>query len=687
MLNKQMVEMEHAIKDAHMLDDSSPFSSPSPPSLIDDTSSQEDSSSIICNASVVSCHCELCKTCNTSSPPPAKRSRKEEESGLIASLVPRKNNNICPSWELTMSRGNFTLTTNITTYSELVDNIYKMQNTIGLATEIPSPVRKSAFHSGIIGVLNTIIRRKYGKTHCKNVARSISLFITPDLSNIDTTVVISRSLENIQITTLKLVHAYLSCQHLKQLAIHTQTFIRLYMANPSTMPPAVMAMCATICTLRCKHIAECLTSISLVEYGKFYFERARDSIADEFDTVDLETFTTFTFMATYLLAVSRRKESRKYSAMADRLSHLLEPHYTHLLKHSTHPLEKGEAIHFMRMRSHLRRVLTFDEVSNIKIPKERVTDLPYCTLIHVDQGDWLLAEDDSIQERQFADMHNYILQLQRNEYTASKMAESSDFHHLVGLIAHQVEMAMRHWYTVIIPRDYRLTLPLFDANISADEYYSTLERECASSPIPALTTLAIYEDYIIMGQSYLPKEPPKKEMDWAKLNQAWSEPPEDPIARKKWKKRIGKLLEFRKRIEFDGTDEEYLAALQKLMPPDGKNVNMIVTAIYAAFNTVRIIQYLRSRTQDCHFDMRVLINAWQLMLIVSKMESLMPPEILSLIPRIRKDLAAIMAVVYDELALQPFQGQMGEYVAVMENDLHSQVIREDDCDCLACPNA
>jgi hypothetical protein len=46
-----------------------------------------------------------------------------------------------------------------------------------------------------------------------------------------------------------------------------------------------------------------------------------------------------------------------------------------------------------------------------------------------------------------------------------------------------------------------------------------------------------------------------------------------------------------------------------------------------------------------------------------------------------------LAIVHDELRLQPYQGKVGDYVEIMERELKNQMVEEDDCDCVACPDA
>ncbi|OBZ87667.1 hypothetical protein A0J61_04281 [Choanephora cucurbitarum] len=673
----------------------------------DESSVDDEISSVAGNAS-------LNLLSEVGSNPPLKRTKliayDKEVGAYLTSLAPaskknhEKHKDPAP-WTLTFYKGSIRIETHINTYTDLLDNLYYMIGTVQLSDQVPSNVRSTVKENTIIGALNTIIRKKYGKTHCKNVAKSLQIFVAPDLSDVNT-LAVTNAPGTVQATALKLLRAYIRCQHLQQLAIHVRTFFRLFIdGRKLEESPAVMALSAVICTMRCKHIAGCLASISLVEYGKFYFERARDLLSDSFDQCDLETLTSYTFMAIYMLTVSHTKEALIYSDMAERVAVVLEPHYSSILNQKPRndgddeifSIEKGQAVHFQRIRNHLHRVQTYEQISRFVPPEEmkiKQQDLPFCTLIHLGEGQWIIADDDSVQEKWFAQMHTFILYLQREERGASRSARANDLQHLVGLIAHQVEMAMRYWYFKILPQEFRLSLPLFDSNMESEEYYATLERECAHSAIPALTTLALYEEWLLVGQSYLPKQKATPENDWRHLNEIWQKRhASGSELNNKWTRRIQKLLDLRRAIEFEGTDQEYLVAINQMVTASslGLNVPLIVNSLHAAFNAIRLIKFLRSRSADCYFDMRVLVNAWQMLLRVSRMRCYFPPEINDFLPRVHENLSDCMTIVKEELKLQPYQGMVGECVAEMERDLQTELQDDDDeedkCDCVVCPNA
>lgn len=698
-LNNQMKDMETQIN--HIKSNNSIVTSPnsSVPSLLTDdmtVSSFEDTNSVACIASLSNEVVSLFR--------PKKRTkliasvRNDINAFLTTDTEEEENASKAKPWTLTFQKGDICINTHVTTHSDLLDNLFHMMGAVELMPSIPATFTTTLEQNTILGVLNVKIRRKYGKTHCRSVAKSVRIFVTPDLSTINT-MVVAQSPDSIQTTTNKLLRAYLRCQHLQQLAIHAGTFHRLFISNSNNLEesPAAMALCAAICTFRCKHVAECLPSISLVEYGKFYFDRARDLLADLFDQIDLETFTSYTFMAVYKLTISQIDEALFYADMAERISLVLDPHYTHIIKQPNQYTmeEQGEAVHYKRLQNHLHRVLTFEEISRSGPTEElqvKSNDLTFCTLLKMGEGTWEIAKDDSIQEKWFAQMHGYILQLQRGAHEASKHAQSCDLQELVGMLGHQVEMSMRHWYRHILPPEFKLTIPLFDSTMDSKELYQILERECAHSAIPVLTTLALYDEWMVVVLTYLPKSIPGEENDWFRIHEVWAGGSR-PItqANEKWNRRINKLLDMRKQIEFEGTDQEFFAAVNNMLRPVEARVNspILQLGLSAAFNTVQLLHYLRSRSQDCHFDIRTMLNAWQLLLVVSKLQPIMPPKVMELMPRVHKSLTECMTMVKEELKLQPYQGKVGDYFDVMERDLKSQVIQDDDddCDCVACPNA
>ncbi|KAI8874822.1 hypothetical protein K501DRAFT_289631 [Backusella circina FSU 941] len=529
---------------------------------------------------------------------------------ISATLTPWENAS-GHTWDLTFQKGKVSINTNIHNYSQLLDSLHTMMGAVTLASEIPSAIKTVVQQNTLLGILNSLVRKKYGKSHCKFVAKSAHVFIAPPEHANKNAMMVVQSSDSLRGTTWKLIKAYLQCQHLRQLAIHPYTFFNMFSSSNEVESAVVMAFAANICTLRCKHVAVCLSSISLLEFGKFYYKRAKQLIADSFDSIDLSTYTSYTLLAIYSITFTLAHDMNTYIDMSDRLSHLLE---------DANKYERGEAIHFFRLRNHFRRVLTL-----------RTDNLPFCTLMH-------FAEDDSPIEKKYLRMENYILELQRMDQLASRHVKSSDIQNV---------MSMRHWYNHVLPPEFKLSLPLFDADIDAN-------RECAENPIPALTTIKLYEEFITSDKSLeellldYTHSYKQAEAYWDSSQKLYEKECEIDIVATGRLDRVSSDID--ELLDFEGTKSEFLSRLSGVM---------------------RITKYLRSRTDDCEFDVNILMNAWRFLLNVCKLQHLMPPI---------DKLNTISAIFEEELVTQPFQGKIENYMATMSYE-------SDDYEWVACPDA
>ncbi|KAG0171365.1 hypothetical protein DFQ28_004429 [Apophysomyces sp. BC1034] len=593
-----------------------------------------------------------------SSSPKTKKSQVIAQSnGLCATVVPQG----C-SWSLTVTKENIRMETTITKHAELLDNLQHMCASLGYQYRVPSTFYSHTNRSVLVSVVNLVMTKKYNKVHCRSVAKTVQIFIatTPDNAN-----AVVKAKTSLGTTTMQLLQAYLRCQHYKQLAIHARAFFRLFIEeSPIEVSPAVMALCAMICSLRCKHIANVLPMDSLLEHGQYYFDRAHELVEDKFDEADIETFASYTFMAIYKLTLSQVEEGVRYGDMAERISYLLKSRYDD-------DASSGDAILFHRLVQFLHRVRTYEEVSmdRKKYCCSDNSTLRYCTLVNYDEGHWKIAEDESDREKLFVRMHQYILQLQREAHQASRSLQSCNLFYLAQLIAYQVELAARHWYVHTLPQGFKLSLSLFDTDISEEVFESTLDSECAQSAIPVLTTLAVYDEYMVVGQSYIPKHV---------QTSSESHKTGGCCSKQKQERRCLKLLDIRREIEFDGSDEEYLEQVSSLVKASAQtaqlNSPVIHQSVQAALCTVRLLRYLRSRSKDCYFEMRVLMNAWQVLSRVLRLGSSLPLELKAMLPLIRTNLVFCLNMVRDEFRLMPHQGKPSTLVMTMEQEIQGQVV-------------
>ncbi|KAL0087821.1 hypothetical protein J3Q64DRAFT_1618101, partial [Phycomyces blakesleeanus] len=170
------------------------------------------------------------------------------------------------------------------------------------------------------------------------------------------------------------------------------------------------------------------------------------------------------------------------------------------------------------------------------------------------------AEGDTPEEVRAIRMHNTVEDLQKEIIFSLKITQSYDLPTFIELFGHRVEASIRKWYSKTLPAEDRLSMPLFDSYIRDEVYFATLERECQHSPIPCLTTLIAYREYLVLSQSYMPKVvyDVKRYVEHLKhwRTTGGSNYTED-CANNKMNRWIQKVAHMRDMIGFDGTPEEY----------------------------------------------------------------------------------------------------------------------------------
>ncbi|KAI8391044.1 uncharacterized protein BYT42DRAFT_555399 [Radiomyces spectabilis] len=605
-------------------------------------------------------------------------------------LTPNKNSDIQAtvtknqqnlSWTLTVANGQLSIRTDVYTYSDLLTQLQHLFATIQQNSHL-SPAFQSYFSiNPLSNVLNLLIRRKYGKTQRHTAAISVKFRLPVETETTAVTTVTPTDV-SLSATAIRLFNAYLQCQHLKHMAIHAQSFVRLTMDRAVSIgySPAMMALSALVCALPCKHVTDVLPVATVTHYRDLYFNRAWDLVSEQFDDMSLDTFATYVFLANYKLALYHLDDARRYGAMAERLGNILGPTYIHSSPEQESLESCGERLLFKRLMSHLARLrISMDLLDRDYKHAEPVPHIPFdmCSLAHHHSKTpgYESASDESEEEKRWLLMHHYVSKLHKQVHEASCLTQSSDLEGLVGLMTHRCEMALRSWYNQLPPL-FKLSLPIFDIDIADDVFFATLERECQHAIIPALTTLRLYEEYLVVGQSFLPKNPPTAEYEWKNLTKFWhgensNERNKPRSYNEKWERRIQKLLALRKAIEFQGSDEEYLNMVNRTIRLHETNYSlpMVSLSVHAALNAVRLLQFLRSRNYPCHFEMTSLLNSWHVLLRVSKLRQQLPSSLQSLLPRIQANLFICLNMVLDECRLKLHEKKIRKMINSMEMEL------------------
>jgi hypothetical protein len=192
--------------------------------------------------------------------------------------------------------------------------------------------------------------------------------------------------------------------------------------------------------------------------------------------------------------------------------------------------------------------------------------------------------------------------------------------------------------------------------ITSDDYMAKLETACTISILPALTTLAIYDELVITGLTALPKRSPLPD-DYAfvaHLTELWKGSADIDLEAtthlgvsniEKWQRRIKKMYRLKEEIQFDGENEDFVTLVQTSFYTDRRRYDFpfLMVALEAAVNANRISLYLRRhRTLGgyCFFDKRIVFGA----------KALLQRFLIAEDP-IRTTISPFLALIYENIAL------------------------------------
>lgn len=584
-------------------------------------------------------------------------------------------------WALTVTNGNMCIETFITSHAQLMSCLGGMVSTAiyqEKTAQLPFPfnIEPTPQATAMNKVLGILIWRKYGKSKFKSITKH-----TPVLMHSVAPQQISRVIpvEGLTTITMRLLVTYFQCQQLQHFALYVPGFVKLFMNDNLLKSPAVMALCSNLCQQCCRHIVEILPLEASRDYGLYYFEQARQLVEDRFDEASMETLVTYAFMAMYKLKTKQDDEANRYLSMAERIYTMLLP--LHEYKPLSNQEPSGESMLFSRIFRcihHCRSVLELHEAMNNMFKIRGMG--PHKLFSLLDSQDHIkihIFPGDSPREVQFIKMRQYLCALTQAIKDGARCAAASDLPSYIGVFGHHIEMAMRNWYRNVLPDDYQLSLPLFDDSISDLDFFTTLEIECRETPIPLLTTLSLYNEYLIMAKSYMSKTPEQPELNTEELIKKFKEMQYStkhdikgrhdpcPTASDKqhnraffWLKVVEKVKFFKQfhqqqfaDHELELSDEEYLTNFIKALNLSKVNFDMpfIHTSVKSALNTVRIVQFLVSHDCACFLDLRWVMNAWDILLRAARFRYQQPDDDAVTLDRIRANLLLCLSIVKDQL--------------------------------------
>ncbi|KAI7858613.1 hypothetical protein BDC45DRAFT_312712 [Circinella umbellata] len=579
-------------------------------------------------------------------------------------------------WTMTVSNGNLVIQTNIRNHNELFTSLQKMVSTLEFQDKVPAIFSNNSSEPDPIGkALRFILWKRYGKSRYKSMARSHRLVLmaaNSSKSNINTV--------DGSMVTLQLLNAYFNCQHLLSIQVHRLTFFTLFVYEErAEFSPAAMALCAVICMQPCRHVQMVIPSEQLTDYGRYYAERAQEILDDRFDEISLEIFITYTFLSLYKMRMSQVEEGIRYADIAERISHLLEKEYEiptnnqDFAQCDTDYIGKASLFHRAiqaliraRMLGHI--ILHNEAEEQHEVEKKRRQFMDYAQLhakVHGENIKVRPVAGDSEEEERYIRAFLHMQNLRLEAHKVVQSFQSNDVVNFVGMFGHQLEMVMRYWYKEILPSDFRLSTQLFDASLTEKEYFDILDGDCLGNPIPLVTTMRVYGEYLIMAKSYLPSTPASTTYG-SRHHMNDSKNPHQ----------IEKLLDLRKQIDFEGTDEEFIQMMFSALRVNPKDLRGSLADISVRTITciLRILRYIQQRTLPVCLHNPLLVNdSWEVLKRVGRIYLFEDKGPTKETMRLRELFESFYDLARQTAAKQPYDEELGTKVKMMEEDLSGEL--------------
>ncbi|KAI9005499.1 hypothetical protein CLU79DRAFT_781419 [Phycomyces nitens] len=618
---------------------------------------------------------------------PRKRSKKITQTKLGFKIAVKENEPCEPTpWTLTVTKGRFEISTFIKTHKDLQNQIQNIASTIQYQYLIPSTWNSHTTPSPVVPVLRKMVYKRYNKSFMINMTPSILLLTQRSDSSRESNTEINITLTTVEDTTRQLLYIYTQCQHLQHFCIHIPTFISMVSTTKTTDCLLINALCAMICSLRCKHILLVVPMEDLCSYGEYYFAKARDLLSDKFDQISLETLAAYCFLSFYKHKSSQLEDANRYCSIARRLSNLLESEFS---ASSDEDETKGQRIMYSRLCRFLEHITSLIEASYYTFKKAKHVSMEshkrYGTKGYTQSIPRTMVtiklettEGDTPEELRAIRMHNTVEDLQKEIMFSLNITQTYNLPHFIEFFGHRVEASIRKWYSKTLPAEDRLSMPLFDSYIRDEVYFATLERECQQSPIPCLTTLIAYREYLVLSQSYMPKVIYDVKLYVDKLKH-WRETGgsgyTDERSNHKMNRWIHKMTYMQDYLGFDGTSEEYRNLIYDAMCPSALTLDFPIyhISIHTAINTVRLLQFLRTASFSCFFDIQLAINAFNILLRASKLNYQRPGDSLATIESIHANLIICFAMIQDEFYKWPHQSKNTEHMEKMEKEFREEI--------------
>lgn len=424
-----------------------------------------------------------------------------ELSVIRSRQQPTTEKQFSPNWKVTICKYGFSIETDIRSYDDLLQQVQLFSTTIS----IPLLKQPSSNDPQLIPryALPTSLRR----AHYQASKRCMLLS-----ENQSSPIIISNTLVN-QFNhnlAIHLLDAYFSCQFYRTIFLHRNTFYSLFVNNKDLhYSPVVSSFCAAILTLRCRHIQSTIPYEQQRQLQDLYYSRAHDLLEQTFDEPTLDTFMTYLFMAYYHSNLIRPKEARQYLDLGLRIRELIDEQYMspdcnnneRELYKRLHVLISiiARKIEFLNNQRGIPlkvkrpiRVISIELSKRIRSPKYQATPL----------SDESFQVERAILKDKYGSCINQIL----GPYL-SHTRLSQDAVPLSLLV--KTESALNQYCFKDIPASYRLSLNIFENDISDAEFRQRLNNDKSTDPSTVTLAIRYYQALITIHEPFLPTLPPE----------------------------------------------------------------------------------------------------------------------------------------------------------------------------------
>ncbi|KAJ8662425.1 hypothetical protein O0I10_002119 [Lichtheimia ornata] len=471
-------------------------------------------------------------------------STTEELSEITEPVDLVKVNDSMPlQWHMSLGKYGLSLETDIQSFDDLLHQVRIFGQALLRGRKPPSSTMKNGSNTSPSQQSTTMLRRypiftPLRRANYRAKLRCVSMNEkddTPETPTSDTTTTttttttIDPDLIDRQ-RTLQLLEAYFECQFYHCVMMHRETFYSSFVNGNTDLlsSPVVCSLCAAIITMRCRHIREIIPCDKQATAHTFYLNRARELIATKFDVATLETFMTFLFIALYYINLMHPIRSRKYLELAVRIRHVLAKDYETNKDTDMHEYELFKRLHTMLFDiahqidffNNHRGVpddndnsnsssSTHDKNSNsgslrqktqplspelakqISLSKHTPTPLPD------EKGGHLRAlMKDVYTTRMNAVLHPYLCATRFS--TKDTIPQS---------FAIKMETMYNHYCFTEIPPEYRLSLTIFENDLSDDEFQSRLTNDHHLDITAVCLAIRYYHGLISIHEPFMPSLP------------------------------------------------------------------------------------------------------------------------------------------------------------------------------------